>query len=374
MLAYIICFIITTLIIALSENNFKRNRKKTATFLGISAVVILSVFAGIRDYSVGTDINFYILPGYREARNFLDNYFNLLKYDAYQLEATFLFFEYVSAKVFHSPHFVMFVISLITNSFAYAGMKNQHNYINIPLSWLAYCLIFFNISLNLMRQSISVAIVFYMFSLKDKLNWKKAFFLTLIATLFHISGIFGFLLYFIYLLISRKNNIPNTRFWAFLIFLSLPLIMPYAANIMKNMGLLTGKFLVFVGNQGKPAVGNIIFRSIGFLSFFLFFLRTRKKNENTNTDSFLLYVGIMNILLLLNNNLLFIRIGKYFEIFEVIYFPLGIKIYSQKKGQRLVIYILLVVLLVFYWYYLFIVLNTGSTYPYLVDPNLFRAY
>ena len=81
-----------------------------------------------------------------------------------------------------------------------------------------------------------------------------------------------------------------------------------------------------------------------------------------------LYVGVINILLLFNNSLVFIRIGRYFEIFEVTQFTLGMRAYSTKNVQRYIISAMFLALMIFYWYYRFIVLGDGETYPYLIDP------
>lgn len=158
----------------------------------------------------------------------------------------------------------------------------------------------------------------------------------------------------------------------FIIFLSLPVAIPYTIQIMNSIGLIRGKYLVFLGNHGEIAFGNIIFRSLGLLSFVLYCWRSRQKIVNENV--FLLYIGIINILLLFDNSLVFTRIGKYFEIFEISYFSRGMKVYSKKSGLRIAMTVLLILVMLFYWYYQFMVLGIGSTYPYAIDSDLFRKF
>ncbi len=373
MTAYIGCFLVTCLLIASSEKSRKQNHKRAAFCLGLFAVVILSTMAGIRSYQVGTDIRFYILPGYYQAKSYLGNFFTYLKNDKYQLELMYLILEYISASIFQSPHFVMFILSLITNLFVYAGIVNMYQKISMPLAWAVFCFVYFNVSLNLMRQSVSVAIIFYLFSYGERLNLKKVITLVLLATIFHISGLIGFFLYVVYSLIGQRNRLSGTKWVMFIICLSLPVVILYMIQILSMFGFFSGKYLIYIGNQGEIALGNIIFRFMGFLSFFIYYLSCRKYKHNIDQLTFLMYVGIINILLLYNNSLVFTRIGKFFEIFQVIYFPWGMSAYSKIKGLKTIFSILLILLILFYWYYQFIFLNIGATYPYKIDSNLFKA-
>lgn len=357
---------------ASSEQSRKENHKRAASWRGMFAVVILSLMAGIRSYQVGTDIQLYILPGYYQAKDYLGNFLAYIKNDRYQLEIMYLILEYISAGIFHSPHFVMFTLSLITNLFVYAGIVNMHKEINISLAWLIYCFVYFNISLNLMRQSVSVAIIFYLFSVSQNLSWKKVIIFVLVSTIFHISGLIGIVLYSVYILIGKRNRLSGTKKIMFMISLSLPVVVTYMIEFLCIIGFFSGKYLVYVENRGDIAVGNLIFRFLGLLSFIIYYIKKLRRNNNKDQLSFLMYVGIINIFLLLNNSLIFTRIGKFFEIFEVIYFTWGMKAYPKAKGVRLIASAALILLTFFYWYYQFIVLGSGATYPYKIDPNLFK--
>lgn len=126
--------------------------------------------------------------------------------------------EYIAAGVFRTPHFVLFILSLITNLFIYMGIINQRKYVNVPLAWMTFCLIYYNISLNLMRQSLSVAMVFFIFSYGDRLNWKKVMVLSAIAGIFHISGLISLYLYIVYFLIGKKTDYQVQGFGCLLYF------------------------------------------------------------------------------------------------------------------------------------------------------------
>ena len=195
MFPYLVVFLITTFIVYLSERKWKQNKIKKAYIWGLIAVLILSVFAGIRNYDVGTDNYFYVLPGYTQAKRYMNAFSFYMHHDIYQLEPLYLILSYAAAKFFRSPHFIMFVLSLITNLFVYLGIVNLRKNLSISFAWLTYCFVFFNISLNLMRQSVAVAIVFFVFSYGEgKINWKKVTIFLLLASFIHISGLIGFFL------------------------------------------------------------------------------------------------------------------------------------------------------------------------------------
>lgn len=367
MIPYLVCFLLSTALIALSEYSFRRNKKIFAIILGGTSVLILSIMAGIRSYDVGTDINFYILPFYRRAQSYSASFQSLWSANIENVEVLFLILEYISARVFHSPHFVMFALSLITNGFVYKGIIKQRERMSVSFAWLTYCLIYFNLSLNMMRQSVSVAILFYLFSDLEKLNWKRVIFFSAFAGLFHISGFIGIFFYAVYLIICRKNRIGGLRQVLFLVFMLLPVIIPFAIRIVINLGILNQRYNIYAENQANVAIGNLIFRAFCLISYVLLCYRTKSNDKSQNY--FLLYIGIMNTLFIVNNSQIFIRLREYFEIFSSIYIPSGLRVYSKKSGTRILFSLLTVIMITVYWYYTFIFLNSGETYPYSIDPN-----
>lgn len=367
MVPYLFIFSVTTIFIYLSERKWNKNKSIYAYILGMTAVIILSVFAGIRNYDVGTDMDFYILPFFYRAQMYSTNFHNLWIANTENVEIMFLVLEYISANLFHSPHFVMFALSFLTNIFVYMGIIKQRGNMSITFAWLTYCLIYFNTSLNLMRQSVSVAILFYLFSDLKSLNWKKVIFFSAFAGLFHISGLIGIFFYVTYLMICQRKLIGGLRQILFLLFLLLPVIIPIAIRIIISLGFLNQRYNIYIDSQTDTAVGNLIFRLICLASYALLCYRTKSNDKSQNY--FLLYAGMMNTFFVINNSLIFIRLRAYFEIFSLIYIPAGLRVYSKKNSTRILVSVLTVTIMTVYWYYLNVFLNSGETYPYSIDPN-----
>lgn len=366
MIPYLVCFSVVYFLSVISEKAYE-HKKRIAFFCGIISVLILSFFAGIRGYQVGTDIRFYILPQFYRAQTYITSFHNFWNANVEDAELLFLVLEFISVRLFQSPHFVMFALSFLTNGFVYMGIVKQRGKMSIPFAWLCYCLIYFNISLNLMRQSVSIAIIFYLFSDLDRLNLKRVVFFSIFASLFHISGLIGFFFYTVYLLICRRSKINGLKHIFFFLFLLLPVVVPFAISTIIRVGALNQRYYIYNESQGNVAIGNLIFRILCIINFVLLCYRSSRE-ERKSQHYFLLYAGIINILFIINNSLIFIRLREYFEIFSMVYIPMGLRVHSHKNDQRAFVAILLVVMMIVYWYYQFVYLNHGQTYPYSIDP------
>ena len=365
MAIYIAGFVLSTLFVWLSE---KKNKIK---LFGLMAVGILTFIASIRSFDVGTDIRFYVLRTYSTAQSYQNNFMGYMSYNPDQVEPLYLIIEYLAANVFRNVHFALFSFSVITNSFILLGLKNLRGKIDVTLGWIVYCFLFYPVTLNLMRQFIAISIIFYLFSNPEKLSLKRTVILSVFAMGFHISGFMGLFLYVVYRLLNAKFiKKIGLRTIGVGFFLLLPFLADVAINVLGKMGLISGKFIVYLGNQGGIALGNILFRSIGLflLLLYLYYKRSVRKDKWLR---FILYIAIIDILFLINNGLFAVRIGKTFSIFEIIYFTIGLNVFQRKGGSRKAVGIAIICLMFAYWYYQFVRLNSGEVYPYSIDPNIF---
>ena len=188
---YLLAFLFSTVLIYLSS--ISRN-KYVQSALGLGAVVVVAVLAALRSINVGTDISMYIMRPFEwAAANEGVGFFGFMRHYIL-MEPFFNILTYISVYIVHSPHFVMGALSFITSAFIYAGICNKYGHESRWFAWLAYCLIFYNMTMNIMRQYAAVAILYYLFSDKKKLNWKRVILLTILAMSIHFVGavILGF--------------------------------------------------------------------------------------------------------------------------------------------------------------------------------------
>jgi len=363
MAIYLAGFGFSTLFVWISEKNQKYK------VFWILAVAVLTYIAAMRGLDVGIDIKYYVLKTYKIAQTYRGNFFGYIAYNPDQVEPLYMLTEYIAANVIKNVHFALFVFSLLSNTFILLGVKNLRNRMSVTVGWIAYCLLFYSVTLNLMRQFIAIAIIFYLFSDSKKLNWKRAAFFSLLAMGFHISGLMGMFLYAVYIILGKKE-VTTSLFKMIVLglFLSLPFLADILLGLFSNLGIVSGKFLLYLNNEGDVALGNIIFRSVGMV-FYAFHIFRSKLVRKDHWIRFILYTGIIDILFLLNNGLFSLRVGKMFSVFEIVYFTIGLN--SFKKGKsRIIASIALTIFLFAYWYYQFVVLNSGLIYPYEFDNNM----
>ena len=157
MLPYFLVFIIAIFLAVLSDRFFLKNKKLSIVF-AILSIVMLSIFAGIRDFSVGTDVIDNSV--YRFGRELSsDTFFG--KIDTYNhFEYGYSFLNFVVSRFTNDFHVFLFVhqpiLSIVVYAIAYRE-KREHG-TKIWLSVMTYLFLWFNTSFNIMKQSIALFI------------------------------------------------------------------------------------------------------------------------------------------------------------------------------------------------------------------------
>ena len=191
----------------------------------------------------------------------------------------------------------------------------------ICFGMLVFYYLFYNTSLNMMRQWIAMAILFMAFSYLILEEKKKYCILTLVACLFHTSAILGFAILIVYVYCTKKREyikIANFKLdesmapikifvYGCIVLLSLNII----AVILSHIGL--SKYIGYIqGNNGLYLLPNQILLRLPVI--LLFIIRWRKILKE---DKLAPFYGAMIALDLLTSQLMSIRIG--YE--HILFFP-----------------------------------------------------
>ncbi|MBQ3470523.1 EpsG family protein [Candidatus Saccharibacteria bacterium] len=169
----LVFYVFSFLISAILYNFYcKHNRK---IFLFVAALIPILI-GGLR-FNVGTDYSSYY--NYYMHGSFVDPGFYLIS---------------SIARMFDNCQVMFFIYNALTLLFVFLGIGNMKKECR-PIAYLCFLFLFFTTSFNAMRQMLAVSIVF--FSYKYAMNKKILSFviLTLIASLFHITAIFGLIIY-----------------------------------------------------------------------------------------------------------------------------------------------------------------------------------
>jgi hypothetical protein len=157
--------------------------------------MLLSLLAGFRDLSIGTDIQVYVVPIFEEVRN--QSFVEMIRIYSSSESSTpvgFGLLAWCIEKITGNIHCFLFVIAFIITSFVFLSLDKILPK-QLCVGMAIFMLFFYPESLNIMKQSIAVAIC--LFSIYFCLNKKPFHFLVLvaIAVSFHVSAITTLIIY-----------------------------------------------------------------------------------------------------------------------------------------------------------------------------------
>lgn len=370
MIIYPITFILSSLFFYLGEN-LKKN-KKTYMFIGIAIPILI---ATIRAESVGIDVLTYMKPLYlcsKGADSLTDFFHDLKSTPALEyLDYGYALIGYFATKIFHGLWGIFLVNAILCIVPVYLGLKYFNNYfkkINYPqipiwLGMLTYLVIFYNNSLNQVRQIIVCGLLFLAVSLL--LN--KKIFVPILLFLFcltiHISALI-FLIFLMIIFISwKQNKILNYISFIFLIafFFFGRQIFYLVMYILQNLKIIPDKYLGEIFNVEYLTFDlNITWFIISLALLFVMVLRLyiyKKTKYNVGEkfpfiDFMLFFISLcfFSLFPFASYFISFGRLQLYFFIYAVLIIPMIPFFFKTKIPLDNQINLLpVVLLLLFYW-------------------------
>ncbi len=344
----------------------------------IIAILLPCLLAGLRGDEIGTDVTVYAKPLFTVAKT-SHSFSDFLLHPLYSykmvndFEIGYLFLTYFIAKLFNNFHVLLFTIELLMLLPLYKGLKKFKNMDNkIWLCMLIYYLIFFNLTLNAMRQFIGISISFYALSLliNRESSTKKCVLYIFISMLFHKSSALAFLILIVYL--ASKNRLKivfgSVKFdFKKILFAVMTLLITFI--IIKPTFL--SKFLDYVGfdKYTNYVNGNYSFSYFSFFKLLplivLYIFNRQSFNNKYDNSKFYSIILILSIIIgqAVSLNIRASRISYIFSIFFVVIIPLLLE--TMKNNKKRNIYILFTIsYLLFYWYYIFVYMGSSETVPY----------
>lgn len=361
---YIILFVCEILAARLIDTLYKKF-KKLSIFIAILSILAFSIFAGIRSYNVGTDIEVYGLKRFNREigkSNFISS---LNQYN--DIEYGYSFINYLVAKFTVDFHWFLFTHQVILSTIVYIiafREKKQHN-TRVALTIASYSFLWFNTSLNILRQSVAILIMLFAYKYLENKEYKKYVTLTLLSTLIHTSSIFCLIAPIMNELYSKKNT-STKLFISIFATLSCFIAIRYILNELILLFPILSKYELYIDNDATAISLRYLAFKVLFLLIILLFANI-KKNQNSTSLKTLSAFAIMDVLMFSLSG--FIAYGyrmSYFFLIHYIYFIPRIesKIASKKEKQLYVI--IVIILLVSYWCNRFILSNFDGTLPYKV--------
>lgn len=366
---YILTFSLSSILFFKSEK-----RQKLSQLYSVLAIFVLSLLAALRADAVGTDVKLYIMPFYDRASGYFtfSSFFSFWGVDALTSDPLYFFITYHLAHLFPDYHVGFFVYEFIIIGFIYMALKRYRKTYEFPawlcMLWLS--LLLYNVSLNATRQMIAVSITFFATTYLLEERYKKYFLWTIIATLFHSSGILALGTFFIYWIVKSKSGFESekkqmikggifTIVFGLLLSLAQPLI-----RFMVRLGILRTNYLNYLSNGAYASDGLALSVLVAPLIYLVIVgIRYRATSKLNRNYIFFLMCTLTNFVLSFGTAIStdIVRMTYYFIPFTGMSMLLSI---SSRRKNRTMLYIAVTLLLFGAWLHDFVICGYGETYPY----------
>ena len=370
MIPYLMCFVVSTWFTWLAS----RNKKQKILFLlfSVCAIMIPCILAGARDSSVGTDVLVYGNASFykSERMGFVDYMISQGK------EYLFATVTYVCSHVFDDIFYYYFILQALVFVPIYTTLQRDRysNYAWVGV--LCYYFIFFPYTLNLMRQSIAFALIFWGYGLAKERKIIKFTLLVGIASMFHVTALFSILIYPIVATIEYKqkdedfdirNNIAKSKKWmAFFLLLAGFILLNMRSLVMLMYNYDQDDYGYFYKTLTRGGNYHIYLYCILTSIFLLFYWINRNRYNRIDGEAITLFVlsAIGEILYLSAQvSTQVYRISLYFHIFLIVLIMHTLGGFWNTVNKR-IFKVIVIVLGFIIWYIFYVNYNWNSTFPY----------
>lgn len=386
---YIWTFLISSGLVYIAEKAERIKNSKIITYtLLIIAIILPAALAGMRADTIGTDVKTYAEPMFNVAilSNSFSNYLSTAV--AHNTEFCYSLLIYFSSRLSNQLFISLFLTHLLIISSVVFGLwefKQKYNKnTSLFFALLLFYFVFYNTSLNMIRQSIAMFIIFWAFNFLLKQEYLKYLISLVIAVNFHRTAIFGLLIFLIYyfvvvkasnrkieFLVSENTSFsfPIPMFYSLIPILGVGLLvlMPNVLSTILNfLGFSHYTDVYFINNTVSFSWGNFALR-LPFLIILIMQWRHLKTNDN-RLRYFYLTITIIDILLtqLSGRSTYASRIGYYTTVFYLYAVPDEIAA-ENSVLKRYAMYMFIIVCVILYWYYFMVVLGYNETVPYVFN-------
>lgn len=363
---YLTLFALTAILFFLAEKSYERSRIMFYT-LSYAAILLLAFVAGARDETVGTDILVYGLQTYKTALS-ADSFLDKASISGW-IEPGYFAIDYITAKAGGGLGVALFLQSFIMTAFVFHGMKQYMATVPLWLSMVLYELYFYNLTLNLMRQGIALAILLWSLRFFEARQTKKLILSSILCFLFHKTSILAYAAIFAMYWASGKSEQFQKRFMFVVIAAGVAVVAFFAIALsyLSTISPTLEHFSAYGGIVGtyKSSVSTLdvlfrLFAAVGILWMSSTGLLASKQRYVVC----MFFIADIAMQLLGLYTYFATRMGYYFFICEM---PLLLSMLAQAKVSRKTLALANTCIVVFFCYYCIrfnFVQGNNETYPY----------
>ncbi len=365
---YLICFAVSAFLFWLGQNIKLERCEKIIRWSAYGAALLIpAVLAGIRADSVGKDMLFYAVPMFEYAQT-ATSFGDLLNHDYFgRMEPGYLWLNYAIAQSTNS-RILFFGLMMFTQLlFVFLTLNQWKDKFPLWVGMLVFYLLFFNLSLNLMRQMLALSIAFFGMKYVFKREFSYFSFWVLLGFLFHYSALLLLLYYPLFWYTNKFTSPKSVILFIGISIAGIMLLLPLLADFLSSLGGIFSKISFYITRTGEE--DGFPFNSLMFyaLPTVLFFI-----NRETILSAFpkisYFFQYIMALLIILPFVFFYGGTWAYrFSFLVVWWFPVIIPVifYSFDKFPKILLNIAVLSYCFFYWYFTAIYQNTDATAHYL---------
>ncbi len=324
----------------------------------IMLIIILTLFGGLRNDSVGTDTLYYKWA------------FTEINKGNYELlyEPGFVFFSKVILIVSNANYtFLFIIIEFLTVLFSIIRLWELRDEIDFVYSIFIYYCIFYLPSFNIMRQALAMALLFWGTRYLFKEQYLKFLIVLIISVSIHLAAIVCIAYMALYLIIQNQYETMKKNV---ILLLSLAgIVIPFTVVVlqMDRVQYYMRTYFAESKRNGKLGIPIIIIvvLSIELLNLFIESGKKKLKECGTKSSKSIIETEVLNkfskyayiaslvVYTMLRHFDTANRISRYFLIFELIY-------YTNKYDIKVIQQIKRVFVVFFALYSLYVVLSRGQ--------------
>ena len=364
---YLSVFIASVMLAYFATKLSSQKNKVAIQILSLLAILLPALLAGLRASDIGTDVEYYIINNFEVARHVssFKNYLPLI----YAKEPLYLAIVYIIAKVFGNIQVLLFTFSFLTILFVYLSVWKWKKNLSVPLFLLIYYFLYYNDSLNIIRQHLAMAIILYGITNLLEGKYRKYLIYIFIASLIHTAALVGIIFIICHWYVIGSKNRTKRKYKKIKEFMVL-----FAAGIsvcgiriwitlIVNIGLLDSRYLYYFE---KASVSNNLTDTLLYFFEVIFLLCFSKQfNKYIEGYNYLEINAYLNLIVLQLARIMNYghRLSLYFGIINLLLITQLPKITKNKKN-RLLYSFFIVLIAGIYWIYIYCIGGMSHTFPY----------
>lgn len=349
-----IYFTVALITAVFSEISVKSSNKIIRRVCVLFVIALPSLLFAFR-YGIGTDYFAYV-------SNFQKLQTIGIHAVRFKFEWVYILINLIVGKLNGSIEMVFLITSIIMMSFIYYAARHYAKYLSVGAAIFSYMMLYYQMSFNIVRQSVAMAICLYSIKyIHDRKLFKFLLFI-LIASGFHISALMFFPFYFLYKILGWKNKKAIRVLFYIIVLIGAFNINSLVITIINRIPSLSYYRVYFQSSGRNIDVGFLIRYSPFLLTALYLYKHSWKRDKNFTLIFSLFIIGLILKLSGIVGSSYINRIALNFEITLILIIAYFVKGFNRKR--ELFASLILLLYVGFNWWYIYIYIGSHGTFPY----------